>query len=199
LQREGIPILTSLPVIAGQIEAKLRSKDAVVDRAIALLIVAVKGEGLAQPTVDKIREMFAADGYFTPLEKVFILDQAPSEKSRMQFVWRYECLGVLHWALGYVDQLAPPSRPVDADLMVKLLREAGPGRYRSGARMRTATEILDEADLIYRYDWACVNARVKGAASPRGIDCDVIVERHRALNWLYSYQGQAWDEVSTDT
>jgi len=26
-----------------------------------------------------------------------------------------------------------------------------------------------------------------------------VVERHPALNWLLGYQGQEWDDVSTDT
>jgi hypothetical protein len=191
--------LASLPVIEREAETKLRTKDAVVDRAIALMIVAVKGEGLEQPKVEKIRGLFTADGYFSPKEEAFIQSPSPSQHDRVQFVWRYECLGVMHWALGYADKLHKPSQIVDAGKMVALLKDAGPEKFRSEARLRGASEILDEADLIYRYDWACVNARATGAAPPAGIDCEIVLERHRALNWLIGYQGQAWDDVSTDT
>ena len=199
LQAEGIPILPSLPVIAGEAEAKMRTADAVVDRAIALMIVAVKGEGLDPPTVDRIRTTFTADGYFSPQEKAFLANPSPNERDRAKFTWRYECLAVLEWALGYVDKLDPPSHIVDAGKAVRIFKDAGPQRFRSAARLRSAAEILDEANLIYRYDWACVNARVAGTSPPRGIDCEIVMERHHALNWLCGYQGQAWDDVSTDT
>ena len=50
--------------------------------------------------------------------------------------------------------------------------------------MRNIEEILDEADLIYRYNWACVNARIKGENAPAGLDSEVVFERHWGLNWL---------------
>jgi hypothetical protein len=166
LRAAGVPVSSGLPVIDGEDTAKMRTKDTVVDRAIALLIAAVKGEGLDQRIVDRIRGDYGADQFFSPKERQFVLDLSPSPRTRADFAWRYECLGVMHWALGFVDKLAPPSTIVD---------------------------------LIYRYDWACVDARIGGKPPPAGVNCEVVVERHRALNWLYGYQGQAWDDVSTDT
>jgi hypothetical protein len=199
LRAANVAVSSSLPVIAGKSDAAIRNKDEVVDRAIALLVVAVKGEGLEQPIVDKIRSQYGADAFFSPKEKAFVLDLAPSARARSEFGWKYECLGVLHWALGFVDALGPPSTIVDAGQMVKLVKDRGVAAYRDGAHLRLPASILDEADLIYRYDWACVDARVNGKAAPTGVNCDVVIERHRAMNWLYGYQGQAWDNVSTDT
>jgi hypothetical protein len=31
------------------------------------------------------------------------------------------------------------------------------------------------------------------------LNCELVVERHRALNWLIGYQQQAWDDVRPDT
>jgi len=198
LREEGVPIAVTLPVIADKASAKLRSRDAIVDRALALTVVSVKGEGLDQKSVLSFVSELSAMPLFTPKEKAFIEAPAPTKQERAQFVWRYECLGVLHWALGYVEKLERPSKIVDAGLMVKLVRP-GAAKYREGAKLRSADEILDEADLIYRYDWACVDARVSGKPAPGGVDCEIVVERHHALNWLYGYQDQAWDDVSTDT
>ena len=61
------------------------------------------------------------------------------------------------------------------------------------------TVILDEADRIYRYDWACADARIKGRDAPAGLDPGVVVERHRMFNWLIRYMDAAWDDVRTDT
>jgi hypothetical protein len=60
-------------------------------------------------------------------------------------------------------------------------------------------QILDQADLIYRYHWAVVDARVKGKQPPAGLDPGIVYERHYALNWLIRYSDQEWDDISTDT
>jgi hypothetical protein len=199
LRQEGVPISASLPVIADKREAKLRTKDVVVDRVIALALVAVKGEGIGQKDILALRDELGAAPFLSAAEKKFIDDPSPSQKDRVQFAWRYECLGVLHWALGFVEKLETPSKIVDAGTVVRLVRKPSPAQYRANAKLRTADEILDEADLIYRYDWACVDARVTGKPAPTAIDCEIVVERHRALNWLHGYEGQPWDDVSTDT
>ena len=67
------------------------------------------------------------------------------------------------------------------------------------ANLRTVSSILDEADLIYRYHWALVDAELYDTAKPQGLLAPVVEERHRALNWLIGYQDQDWDEVTTDT
>jgi len=67
------------------------------------------------------------------------------------------------------------------------------------ANLRPIGEILDEADLIYRYHWAVKNARSKGEPPPANLDKGVVLERHHALNWLIGYMDQEWDDISTDT
>jgi len=57
---------------------------------------------------------------------------------------------------------------------------------------------LDQADLIYRYNWACVDARINNR-NIDNLDSGVVLERHRALNWLINYMNQDWDSFSTDT
>ena len=60
-----------------------------------------------------------------------------------------------------------------------------------------AEELLSAADLIYRLDWACVDARVHGLPAPAGMDGGVVMERHKALNWLIT--GGEWDHVNVST
>ena len=47
-------------------------------------------------------------------------------------------------------------------------------------------------------NWAAVDLRIKGQPSPKANE-EIIVERHRALNWLIRYMNQDWDDVTTDT
>ncbi len=65
--------------------------------------------------------------------------------------------------------------------------------------MRRKSEILDQADLILRFHWACREAQINGEQTPGGLNDDVVIERHRALNWLIRYMDRDWDDVTTDT
>mmetsp|Transcript_11810 Transcript_11810/g.16379 ORF Transcript_11810/g.16379 Transcript_11810/m.16379 type:complete len:97 (-) Transcript_11810:11-301(-) len=60
-------------------------------------------------------------------------------------------------------------------------------------------EVADLLDHYYCYNWACVDARIKGTNAPGGMDSGVVLERHYALNWLTKYFNQEWDNVKTDT
>ncbi|MCB7514804.1 DUF4272 domain-containing protein [bacterium 210917-SL.2.15] len=66
----------------------------------------------------------------------------------MQFIWQYEPLLVLLWALGFVEDLFFPDHICDVPASTSM-------------------------------------------------DGGVVMERHRALNWLIS--GDAWDEVDLST
>lgn len=199
LKSEGVATNGELPVIDSAAEAKLRARDAVVDRALALLVVAVKGEGLEQTKVLETRDKLGAAAFSSPDEKDFLADAHPTQQDKAQFGWRYEGLGVMLWALGFESELPRPAAVVDAGRLAKLVMDKGAAKLREEARLRSAKEILDATDLIYRYDWACVAARMSSEPAPKGVDCEVVVERHHALNWLIGYQNQAWDDVSTDT
>lgn len=199
LVSESVKTSRTLPVIDSEAEARIRTQDAVVDRAIALMIVAVKAEGLEQEEVVKSVSRFTAAPMFSPQERAFVADLSPTQRDRAKFGWRYESLEVMLWALGFEPELTKPSAVVDAGKIVEIVL-SGPAKLRGEAKLRSAKELLDAADLIYRYDWACVDARVSDQGKPGGgIDCEVVVERHHALNWLIGYMGQGWDDVSTDT
>ena len=65
---------------------------------------------------------------------------------------------------------------------------------------RPEKEILDEADLTLRYDWACVDARIHGQKAPTGIDGGIVIERHYAFNWIIgANNGADWDHIQPNT
>jgi len=79
------------------------------------------------------------------------------------------------------------------------MKERSAAQFLRDARLRSQPEILDQADLIYRYHWAVVDARINNKPAPAGLDPGVAMERHYALNWLVGYMDQDWDDISTDT
>lgn len=67
------------------------------------------------------------------------------------------------WALGYVDKLGAPTELCNVSQDVGYLQQKDSfGQFLSDATLRSKSELLDEADLIYRYNWVCVNSRIKG-------------------------------------
>jgi len=199
LKAEEVPFIEHLPLIETEGESTRRTTEQVATRAMALCIVAVKGEGVEQEIIDKLIEDYKLASAFTAEEKEFIDNPNPTQHDRVQFAWRYECYWVMLWALGYIDELGRPDKICDVKLAVSFLRENGRDGFLQKAKLRPQSEILDAADLIYRYHWAADDARINGRDAPAGLDGGVIMERHCALNWLIGYMDQEWDDISTDT
>jgi hypothetical protein len=199
LKKEGVPTTDHLPVIQNSKEAKSRTAEQIAQRAIAICITAVKGEGLDQETTDKLVKKYNAEKFFSPEEAAFVKDPNPTRQQRIQFSWRYECYWVLLWALGYVDDLQRPEGICDVAKAVAFLRDRTTEQFVKDAKLRPLASILDEADLIYRYDWAVVDARVQRKEVPAKLEKGVVLERHYVLNWLIGYMNQDWDDISTDT
>ena len=200
LLKEDVPFIDHLPVVESEEDIQLRSLEQVAWRAMALNVVAARAEGLGRARFLSIVEQYDLKSAFTPDEQQFVFDDEPSEHARIQFVWRYEAYWTLLWALSYIDELGRPAHNCNVELAVQLLVDRSPAQFIKESTLRTANEILDATDLIYRYHWACVDARLNGRTAPAGLDEGVVMERHHALNWLTGYMdNEDWDDVSTDT
>jgi hypothetical protein len=199
LRAEGVPINNSLPVIETQDDAKRRAREEVAYRTLALLVVAIKGDCMDQAFVECLVREYGLQPCLTPRERAFVKNESPHEQDVINFKWRYESAWTLLWALRYVDKLAKPEAICDVQRAVAFMKERTAAQFVADARLRPLAEILDQADLIYRYDWAVVDARVKGTDVPAGLDPGVTYERHYALNWLVGYLDQEWDHITTDT
>ena len=201
LRTEGVPFIEHLPAIATVAESKRRRTEEVAERALALAFVAARAEGASKRQIDKLVQDFEAQNFFSPKERAF-LGSNPSENDRAQFLWRYEAYWVLLWSLGFVDTLDRPDHTCDVPRSVKIVVDRGRAGFFRDAHLRsqsTQSEILEAADLIYRYHWSVTDARLKNRPTPATLDADVVMERHHALNWLSGYMNQSWDDISTDT
>ncbi len=197
LAARGISVLEALPPVICEDELALRSRDDVIERARALLLVALRAEsvasGEAMPVETLLAKMPLADDALSPQEQAFLAMDKPSSEQCAPFIWRYESLFVLEWALGLVKELPFPAQPVDAAGTVATLIEM------RGPALRPANEILDALDQHYRLHWHVRQARLKKQGDVAGIDLDVVMERHRTLNWLVRFQHAPWDDVDTPT
>lgn len=197
LAAEGVPMLTSLPLFGIVTDARLRSREETANRVIALLVAAVYGESVERDLLKQLTKQWKPD--FTPKERKFTSNKRPTEHERLQFTWRYEGIWVLLWSLGFVEDVGRPDRIVDVPALAGLMRDLGPKDFRAKAKLRDIGQILDLLDLTFRYDWACVDARINNREAPAGLDAGVVMERHYALNWLTCFDDADWDDVSTPT
>jgi Domain of unknown function (DUF4272) len=199
LAAEGVPFTAALPAIEGEAEALRRPAAQILDRALALLVVAGRAEGLGREAADQLARELGVASAFTPAERAFIASETATQHERDQLSWRYEAALPLLWALGLAERLDKPTQATDSGTIVRLVAGRTRAELLAAVRLRPLGDILDEADMIYRYHWATVDARLHGQPFPAGLDDDVIMERHTALNWLIGYMDQPWDEVTTDT
>ncbi|NLR77437.1 DUF4272 domain-containing protein [Chitinophaga eiseniae] len=180
-------------------EVTLRSKDEVVDRAIALCFMELKSEQPAKEVLDEYSNHYRVMEKLSDKETAFVTSTNPTSQDMTDANWRAEGAHVMLWALGYIDSLSYPSAPCNVAEDVHHIISTSEADFRSKAKLRSRKEILQQADLILRYEWACVDARLNNAPMPGGLISDVVTERHYALNWLIRYLNQDWDNVSTDS
>ena len=197
LAARGIAVDASLPALVCEEELNLRERDEVVDRARALLLVALRAESVASgepiPVDTLLNKMPLGDNALSPLEREFIDLAAPTQEECAQLTWRYESLYLLEWALGLTNRLVYPAEPCDtASTVATMIEMRGPA-------LRAATDILDALDLHYRLHWFIRQERLKKSIETKGVDADVVMERHRTLNWLVRFQHAPWDLVDTPT
>ena len=198
LANEGVPDGEFLPAIATEAMILRRSEEEVALRVIALAIVAKAAYGDREATRALIDAYRIGDA-FTPKERAFIDEPQPAPRDCTQLTWRIETAWVMLWALGFVQALGRPDSQIDVDKVVHILEDRGRDGLVAQAKLRPAGELLDAADLFYRYHWAVRAAKLNGRPPPAGLNPNVVMEWHYALNWLIGYGDAEWDEVSTDT
>ncbi|MEW4454360.1 DUF4272 domain-containing protein [Bremerella sp. JC817] len=199
----GIPTLPSLPPVVGECEVQLRSAEEVARRTLSLLVVAIRAEMLAEkqpvPQEEMRRRLPLAFESLTPDETTFMQTDMPDQQSVMNFVWRYEALFLLQWALGHFDTLPFPEEICDVPAVVRDILDRDAAEMIATAKLRPAAEILEAVDLHLRLHWATTEIRQRKQKPPSNINTSVLIERRHALNWLICFEDADWDDVSIPT
>jgi hypothetical protein len=200
LKAEGVPFIDWLPAVEDVADYRPRSTEEIAARAYALTLVAYKATTNDHEGANRAYAAVKDRVALSPSEADFLRDPAPSNQDRVHFSWQSEAALPLFWMLGYVDALARPEVQNDPDPMVRLISGQSFDALIAGARLRPQADMLDVLDLTYRYHWAAVDARINERDAPAGLNPDILMERHKALNWLVRYNADAsWDDVTTDT
>jgi hypothetical protein len=198
MRKEGVPCNEHLPAIEDESSTRMRSIEEIAQRAVALVIGVDRGEGLDLDSFKELVNRYGVDPWFTPKERELFFKETLSEQEQIGIIWRYESCAVLLWVLGYIRDLGRPDHNCDTGLISRLTTRKSYQEFLDGAQIRPISEILDQADLIYRYDWAVRDAQQHKRKPPVGLISDVVFERHYTLNWLRRYRDQEWDDITTE-
>lgn len=197
-----IPVNLSLPCIDSENGVQIRTPRSVAERVIGLAYTNLVAFDTVPPewSLNQLAE-YQLTGLLTPKEKAFLANPTPEQK--LAETWKVEAIWTLLWSLKIVGELEFPDHLVN-------LNDLNSGTYPVAMgisplefidrfdSMRPKNEILDACDLYYRYDWACVDSRIRNQPM-KTINPEIVYERHFALNWLINYEKQEWDDVRTDT
>lgn len=213
LAKHKVMLNPNLPRIENEDEANIKPVEAALKRALTAFIT-------VQIAIDICNDNGAAESveFFTPImERFGIMDELTddekpyfdlencgniSQDAAYQLQWRLEMCVPVFWALGLWKKMDYPSEMTDTVPLIHLIGGCGSfEEVMSYVKMRSVSEILDLADLLFRMDWACVEARIKNDPSISGdLNPDVVVEQHKGINWLIgAYGAEDWDNVAPHT
>ncbi len=203
LRNRLIDVPDSLPPIVAEVETTLRGADDVAWRSLAVFLVAVRSESVLAGKVipsEALRERSPlAFHALTPSESTFLDRADPPAEQASDWVWRYEALYVLQWALGLHEELSFPDQLCEVPVVAGLMLDRQNASFVASASLRSLPEVLDVADKNYRMLWAARDAAVHQQSPPAAVNGYVLSERQQALNWLVRFPDVDWDDVDTPT
>ena len=193
LHKRGIRINLQLPLIESEDEICLRSSDEVFERLLALSLLYAKAQPASAETGSS-----AALAALSSQERA-CLDAGDTE--RCLHIAK-EALRFLAWCCGLQAQAGMPEpRKSDAELSALVQKiNRNPELLRHDIRLRSKSDILDWADLLYRLHWAVRHAHITGKPTPGRLDAHAVHEWHKVANWLIRFEEEDdWDRISTET
>lgn len=209
LKEKGIPYIEHLKASVFESECKLQEKEAIIGRLACIFAASVQSEiytsvqpencaQMAAGELAQLEERYHISKWLSPEEKNYLENPEREPALHNKFGWRYECCSVLLWALSMLE-LKAPTEICDAAQLGAIMWNHTFESLMEASVLKSRKEILDMQDLVLRYDWACVDARIHHRELPM-LNGDIVFEWHYALNWLVQAEEIAeWDQVVTTT
>ena len=206
LKINGIDYLESLPMTYDKNDVQIKSIEQIAKRYVSNIIsIQVAFDIINNHDMEYSTSFFAkllvkydVKDSLNDLEKRTFIRQA-EENELINLTWQYECLNVLAWVLGLSDDLVFPGQTCDTESLMKYIAPCeNLSEFINKCSLRNIEEILDELDLEYRYHWAIVNKRIEPSTNVGNLDGEVVIERRRALEWLFDEEND-WNLISLDT
>lgn len=212
LTKSGVIVDTSFPVFISDEDARIKSHEEIVRRAIAAFLTAQVAIGICND--EDLQKSVAAFGYL--LDKFDVRGNLTADERRyfdpeqcteipyedaFEMQWRVERCMPLFWVLGMTDgDLDYPSRITDTDEIAKAICGAKDlSEIIEIVNDLDTGEILSNADTCMRMHLACVQSRELDDPEIKGdLDSDVVSEQYLGFCWMVgACEDDDWDNPKT--
>ena len=205
LTEKGIGFQEEVPPIKPASEVKLRSFDDICRRAIAALLSTQSAIELSDKNpegIEKFKRLMVYFGVEECLNKyeTLVMEKRASKEDLVEVVWEYECCWALFWILGLVDDITDAGKICDCEKAIRFVSQCESFEdFKAQCSLRSVDEILDMADLYFRYDWACDHHNhVDSDWAVGDLDSDIVYERRLAIEWTMRTTDD-WFDIQLDT
>ena len=196
LKKLKVPIISELPLLEEEAEAKLRDPKDVAQRILILtyLNVASEDEASKEEIVGFLKNKRLWDAV-SPKEKKLFEKPRLSEIESLSIAWQAEAVKCLLWSIQKINNLDLPFEEADINHLLDNLPEflSDPYEFIQDAELRPTSEILEMSDFLYRLHSSILEIDENKLESLK-INFNIVYERHYAINWL-TYFAEGWDEI----
>lgn len=198
----GVGINTALPPTEMGAEVQLRDATEIATRAICLTAVVSRALGDSKKFLLEYLAQKSCLEHLTGTERALLSKPKLNAEDCIRFTWQVEALRVLLWSIGYAQVSVPGFERCDShkDVFPHCSSAGNDGSvFIAEASLLETDVLMDMADLCYRAHWAVRQNRLDDRTPTGPLVPGVVLEYHRAINWVIGYERQEWDDVSTDT
>ncbi|WP_409432953.1 DUF4272 domain-containing protein [Litorimonas sp. RW-G-Af-16] len=194
LKSKGLEPNPNLPLIENINEVSPRNARDVASRMFAMSNLIGMGYGAKRSRLKKDLKTFQLWPFVTEAERKNLNSFRLSEDIKVHYQWLCECCQALAWCLNLVEM--DHFKRCDPDLSDKVPPKTDPSSFIEKATLRPMIDIQRQVDLLYRLHW---NAKFRDRhMNVKNLNYNVIVERRRAIDWVYGL-GKRWDDIALDT
>jgi len=185
-----------------KILGRLKTKEEIIKRALALIFIASYAEGLEKTgTIDSVRNFFfnqsrkySVAGSYSENELNFLFNNKPTKDEISSFSKEFETANILFWALNMADELSFPPIPIFShELVSKSLKYSNSSEISDRALFKDEDYILKNYDINHRVLRSALDNKFSGREIPEMINLDILESREKAFKWITS--NLEWDKI----
>ncbi len=195
LRSHGIPVFDNLPPLEEEIDIPLRIPQEIAER---ILILSYLNCMAFDPELrNRITGFLKEEGLWdkiSPKEKLLLEKTEFNDNDITIIAWRAESIWMLLWSINKSNQVNFPPEEVNFHAIFEHLPPFmnSTEEFVTSATLRSATEILDQADLLFRLNWTYYQAQTNNLIIPE-LNQGIVFERYFAINWVTNVRS-TWDE-----
>ncbi len=195
LRSHGLPVFDNLPPLEEENDITLKTPREIAERI--LMLSYLNCTAFDPELRNRITGFLKEEGLWgkiSPKEKLLFEKSEFNDDDITIIAWRAESIWMLLWSINKSDHLNFPPEEVNFNSIFKHLPPFlnSTEDFVTSATLRPATEILDQADLLFRLNWIFYQAQSNNLNITEFND-GIILERYFAINWVINLRSN-WDE-----